>query len=78
MRLNTLVFLIGEAGRNIRRNGMMSLAALSTVAITLAVFRGEQRSPSTGLHQYAEALPRQFRNRRLHENRRKRASKHSR
>jgi cell division transport system permease protein len=59
VRLSTLVFLIGEAGRNIRRNGMMSLAALSTVAITLAVFGGASFTLYR-LNQYLDALPRQF------------------
>ena len=32
MRFSSLEFLIGEAARNIRRNGLMSVAALVTVA----------------------------------------------
>lgn len=59
MRLNTLAYLIGEAGRNIRRNGMMSVAALSTVAITMAVFGGATFSLYR-LKQFADTLPRQF------------------
>ncbi len=40
MIFGSLAFLIGEAGRNIRRNGLMSLAALGTVTIALTVLGG--------------------------------------
>ena len=59
MRLSSLSFLIEEALKNVRRNGLMSVAALSTVAISMFVLGG-------GLlflyrvHQYADAQPRQF------------------
>ncbi len=59
MRFSSLVFLMGEAGRNVRRNGLMSLAALSTVAIAMAVLGGAVYSLYR-LHQFAEAQPRQF------------------
>ena len=59
MRFSSLEFLIGEAARNIRRNGMMSLAALATVAISMAVLGGSLLTIYR-LHQFAEAQPRQF------------------
>lgn len=40
MMFGSLLFLIGEAGRNVRRNGLMSLAALGTVTIALTVLGG--------------------------------------
>jgi cell division transport system permease protein len=59
MRITSLFFLIGESLRNIRRNGLMSLAALSTVAIAMSVLGGAVFSLYR-LHQFAEAQPRQF------------------
>ena len=37
MSLSSLGFLISEGFRNIRRNGLMSVAALSTVAVALTI-----------------------------------------
>lgn len=59
MRIAGLFFLIGESARNIRRNGLMSLAALSTVTVAMAVLGGAVLSLYR-LHQFAEAQPRQF------------------
>lgn len=59
MRLSSLWFLIEEAARNIRRNGLMSLASLTTVAITMAVLGGALFTLHR-LYQFAEAQPRQF------------------
>ena len=59
MRFSSLEFLVGEAARNIRRNGMMSLAALATVAISMAVLGGSLLTIFR-LHQFAEAQPKQF------------------
>src|SRR5437016_9886648 len=57
--LSSLSFLIEEAARNIKRNGLMSLAALTTVAASMAVLGGALFALFR-LHQYAEAQPRQF------------------
>ena len=59
MSLSSLGFLFDEAGKNIRRNGLMSLAALSTVAISMAVLGGALYFVYR-LHQFADAQPRQF------------------
>ncbi len=59
MRFSSLEFLIGEAARNIRRNGLMSVAALITVAISMAVLGGSLLTIYR-LHQFAEAQPKQF------------------
>ncbi len=59
MSLSGLSFLIAEAAKNIRRNGLMSLAALTTVAISMAVLGGALFTLYR-LHQFAEAQPRQF------------------
>lgn len=40
MKIESLIFLIHEGMLNIRRNGLMSLAALGTVAISLTVLGG--------------------------------------
>ncbi len=48
-----------EAGKNIRRNGLMSLAALTTVTIAMAVLGGALYLLFR-LTQFAEAQPRQF------------------
>ncbi len=37
MRVRTLGFLFGEAWRNVLRNGLMSLASISTVAVSLCI-----------------------------------------
>jgi cell division transport system permease protein len=57
--LSSLSFQIEEAGKNIRRNGLMSLAALTTVTIAMAVLGGSLFALYR-LHQFAEAQPRQF------------------
>jgi cell division transport system permease protein len=59
MSLSSIAFLCEEAFRNIRRNGLMSLAALTTVAISMAVLGGSLFALYR-LHQFAEAQPRQF------------------
>jgi cell division transport system permease protein len=59
VRLSSLSFLIEEAAKNVKRNGLMSLAALSTVAISMAVLGGALFTLFR-LHQFAEAQPRQF------------------
>src|SRR5439155_26138349 len=57
--LSGFSFLIEEAGKNIRRNGLMSLAALTTVTISMAVLGGSLFALYR-LHQWVEAQPRQF------------------
>ena len=59
MRFSSLEFLVGEAARNIRRNGLMSVAALATVSIAMAVLGGSLLTIYR-LHQFAEAQPKQF------------------
>jgi cell division transport system permease protein len=59
MSLSSLWFLIEEAGRNIRRNGLMSVAALTTVTIAMAVFGGSVYGIYR-LHQFVQAQPSQF------------------
>ncbi len=59
MSLSSLSFHIEEAGKNIRRNGLMSLAALTTVAVSMAVLGGALFALYR-LHQLVEAQPRQF------------------
>jgi len=59
MGLSSLTFLIEEAGKNIRRNGLMSLAALTTVVFSMAVLGGALLALYR-LHQYAEAQTRRF------------------
>jgi cell division transport system permease protein len=54
-----VVFLLEEAAKNIRRNGMMSLAALSTVAVAMSVLGGSVWSLYR-LHQFADAQPKRF------------------
>lgn len=57
--LSSLAFLVEEAAKSIRRNGLMSVTALSTVTIALAVFGGA----SYGLyrtHQFVHAQPERF------------------
>jgi cell division transport system permease protein len=57
--LSSLAFLIDDAGKSIRRNGLMSIAALTTVTIAMAVFGGAVFALYR-LHQFADAQPRQF------------------
>lgn len=59
MRLSSVWFLLGEAGRSIRRNGLMSLAAMTSVSIALGVFGGAVYSLYR-LHQFAAAQPERF------------------
>lgn len=59
MRLSTLLFLLDEAGKNIRRNGLMTVAALSTVTVSLAVLGGAGYALYR-VHQFAEAQARGF------------------
>jgi len=40
MNLSHIEFLVEEALVNLRRNGLMTLAAIGTVALALAVFGG--------------------------------------
>lgn len=57
--LNSFTFLLGESARGVRRNGIMSVAALSTVIIAMTVLGGAVFSLYR-LHQFAQAQPRQF------------------
>jgi cell division transport system permease protein len=57
--LSSLAFLIEEAWKSIRRNGLMSITALSTVAISLSVFGGASYSLYR-LHQFVNAQPERF------------------
>lgn len=59
MNFTSIGFLFDEAAKNIRRNGLMSLAALSTVAIAMAVLGGALYFVFR-LHQFVEVQPRQF------------------
>ncbi len=59
MSLSSISFVFDEAAKNVRRNGLMSLAALTTVAISMAVLGGALFTLYR-LHQFAEAQPRQF------------------
>lgn len=59
MGLSSLTFLIEEAGKNIRRNGLMSLAALTTVTVAMTILGGALFALYR-LHQSVESLPQQF------------------
>ncbi len=59
MKLHSLIFLIGEAGRNIRRNGLMSLAALGTVTVALTVLGGSLWT-TFRLNEFARLQPERF------------------
>lgn len=59
MRLTSLGFLIHEAFLNIRRNGLMSLAALGTVTVSLTVL-GASLWTVFRLNEYAELQPHRF------------------
>ncbi len=59
MILGSLVFLVGEAGRNIRRNGLMSLAALGTVTVALTVLGGSLWT-TFRLSEFARSQPDKF------------------
>lgn len=57
---HTLVFVLEEAGKSIRRNGLMSFAALSTVTVALMVFGGSLFGLYR-LHQFVASQPGRFR-----------------
>jgi cell division transport system permease protein len=59
MSLSTFFFQFEEAGKNIKRNGLMSLAALSIVMIAMAVL-GSSLYALYRLHQFADAQPKQM------------------
>lgn len=59
MRLSSFFFLVDEAGKSIRRNGLMSLAAFSAVTVALSVFGGAVFFLYR-LHQFAAAQPQRF------------------
>ncbi len=59
MSLSTVSFVFDEAAKNVRRNGLMSLAALTTVAISMAVLGGALFSLYR-LHQFIQLQPRQL------------------
>jgi cell division transport system permease protein len=59
MFFTTLIFQIEEAAKNIKRNGLMSLAALSTVMLAMAVL-GSALYALYRLHQFAEVQPKQM------------------
>lgn len=56
MKLGSLFFLIYEAFRNIKRNGLMSLAALGTVAIAVAIL-GATLWSALRIHEVASTQP---------------------
>lgn len=57
--LSSFAFLVEEAFKSIRRNGLMSVTALSTVTIALAVFGGASYGLFR-LHQFVHAQPERF------------------
>jgi len=59
LSLSSLGFLVEEALKSIRRNGLMSLAAFTTVTMALTVFGGSAYALYR-VHQVAQALPHQF------------------
>lgn len=59
MGLNSLLFLIQEGFQNIRRNGLMSLAALGTVSVALTVLGGSMWMANR-VHEMAAAQPQKF------------------
>lgn len=59
MRLSSLLFLIHEGFLNIRRNGLMSLAALGTVTVTLTVL-GASLWSAFRIHEIARQQPQTF------------------
>lgn len=59
MKLHSLLFLFGEAVRNIRRNGLMTLAALSTVTVSLTVLGGSLWTVFR-LNEIAQSQPAKF------------------
>lgn len=59
MSVSSILFLFEEAGRNIRRNGLMSVAALTVVTVAMAVFGGSVYGIYR-LHQFVQAQPSRF------------------
>jgi cell division transport system permease protein len=59
VKLHSLFFLFGEAVRNIRRNGLMTLAALSTVTVSLTVLGGSLWTVFR-LNEIAQSQPAKF------------------
>jgi len=59
MRLTSLLFLIQESFLNIRRNGLMSLAALGTVTVALTVL-GASLWTAYRIHEIAQQQPQTF------------------
>lgn len=59
MRLSSLGFLLHEAFLNIRRNGLMSLAALGTVTVALTVL-GASLWTAFRISEYAQFQPQKF------------------
>lgn len=59
MALNSFGFLIKESFLNIRRNGLMSLAALGTVTVALTVL-GASVWTAYRIHEFAQQQPQKF------------------
>lgn len=59
MTLSGVAYLIGDAAKSIRRNGLMSLAALSAVTVSLTVFGGALFGLYR-LHQFVASQPERF------------------
>jgi cell division transport system permease protein len=59
MSFSSIGFLFEEAAKSVRRNGVMSFAALAVVTMAMAVFGGALFTVYR-LHQIADAQPRQF------------------
>ncbi len=59
MSLSSFGFLIEEASRNVRRNGLMSAASITTVAVAMAVL-GSAVFLLHRVQQFMDAQPRQF------------------
>jgi cell division transport system permease protein len=59
VRLNSLIFLLHEGFLNIRRNGLMSLAALGTVTVALTVL-GASLWTAYRIHEIAAEQPQTF------------------
>ena len=59
MTFSGLAFLVDDAAKSIRRNGLMSVAALTTVTIAMSVFGGSLFAIYR-LKQFADSQPRKF------------------
>ncbi len=57
--MNSLLFLLSEAWHNIRRNGLMTLAALGTVTVALTVL-GATLWTAYRVNEYARQQPQKF------------------